>query len=84
MLREHIIPDNQMNELNQLLKARFGHCIVDEIAKDEKIIQGIIARGIIRNDREFELVKRREEEIYDDDSQQEYAEKLCKLMSDYE
>lgn len=47
-------------------------------------IQKIIKRGRIRNDKEFELVRNREEAIYADDSQWDYAETLRKLMSDYE
>lgn len=47
-------------------------------------IQKIIKWGRIRNDKEFELVRNREEAIYADDSQWDYAETLRKLMSDYE
>ena len=47
-------------------------------------IEVIINRGKIINNKEFELVKRREEQIYADESQIEYAETLRRLMADYE
>jgi polyhydroxyalkanoate synthesis regulator phasin len=79
-----ILSSKQMDDLNQLLKEKFGHNIADEKDKETEIIQKIIKRGKIRNDREFELVKCREEEIWEDDSQIEYAETLRRMMGDYE
>ena len=79
-----ILSSKQMDDLNQLLKEKFGHNIADEKDKETEIIQKIVKRGKIRNDREFELVKRREEEIWEDDSQTEYAETLRRMMGDYE
>ena len=70
--------------LNIILKEKYGHDIADEMELETATIQKIIKRGIIRNDDEFEMVKRREEEIYADESQFEYAEALRNLMSDYE
>ena len=83
MVRETLTPDS-IEPLNQLLKEKFGHNIADEIDRETALIEKIIKRGKIRNDREFEMVKRREEEIYADESQNEYAETLRKLMGDYE
>lgn len=74
----------QISSLNIILKEKFNHNIDDEIENDTANIQKIIKRGRIRNDREFELVRNREEAIYADDSQWDYAETLRKLMSDYE
>ena len=84
LVGEDMLSPKQMDELNQLLKEKFGHNIADEKDKETEIIRKIIARGKIRNDREFELVKRREEEIWEDDSQIEYAETLRRMMGDYE
>jgi len=81
---EEMLSPKQMDELNQLLKEKFGHNIADEKDKETEIIRKIIARGKIRNDREFELVKRREEEIWEDENQIEYAEALRRMMGDYE
>jgi hypothetical protein len=83
-IREDLLTSKEMTELNQLLKEKFGHNIADEIDRETALIEKIIKRGKIRNDREFEMVKRREEEIYADESQNEYAETLRKLMGDYE
>lgn len=84
LVGEEMLSPKQMDDLNQLLKGKFGHNIADEKDKETEIIQKIIKRGKIRNDREFELVKRREEEIWEDDSQTEYAETLRRMMGDYE
>lgn len=70
--------------LNIILKEKYGHDIADEMELETATIQKIIKRGKIRNDDEFEMVKRREEEIYADESQFEYAEALRNLMSAYE
>ena len=58
-----ILSSKQMDDLNQLLKEKFGHNTADEKDKETEIIQKIVKRGKIRNGREFEMVKRREEEI---------------------
>ena len=83
MVRETLTPD-LIEVLNKLLKKKFGCSIADEIDKEKNVIQKIIKRGEIRNNQEFELVKRREEEIWQDDDQIEYAETLRRLMRSYE
>ena len=70
--------------LNIILKENYGHDIADEMELETATIQKIIKRGKIRNDDEFEIVKRREEEIFADESQFEYAETLRNLMPAYE
>ena len=82
LVRETLTPD-LLDSLNNLLKDKYGHNIADEKDKETELIQKIIKRGKIRNDREFELVKRREEEVYQDDRQADYAETLRNLMIDY-
>lgn len=83
MVRETLTPE-QISSLNMILKEKFYHSIDDEINNDAAKIEKIIKRGRIRNDREFELVRNREDAIYSDDSQWDYAESLRKLMLDYE
>ena len=83
LIGEDMLSPEQMASLNQLLSEKFGHSIADEKDKETELIQKIIKRGKIRNDREFELVKRREEEVYQDDRQADYAETLRNLMIDY-
>lgn len=84
MFGEEALSTEQMGRLNQILKEKFGHSLADESDKETAQIEKIIKRGKIRNDREFELVKRREDMVYVDDSQREYMLALQKLMSDYE
>lgn len=83
MFREMLTPE-QISSLNMILKEKFNHSIDDEINNDAAKIEKIIKRGRIRNDREFELIRNREDAIYSDDSQWDYAEVLRKLMLDYE
>lgn len=78
------LPDPLMDQLNLFLAEKFKYNLVDVTATEKDVIQKIIKRGRIRNDREFELVRNREDAIYADDSQWDYAEILRKLMSDYE
>ena len=78
------LPPNQIEELNQILTEKFGHNLADVGKMETKAIEKIIKRGRIRNDTEYRLVWQREDEIYTDDSQYEYAEKLRKLLNDYE
>ena len=84
LIGEDMLTMEQMAELNQLLKEKFGHNLANEKDKDSVTIQKIIERGKILNDREFELIKRREEEIWQDDSQHAYAETLRHMLGDYE
>lgn len=70
--------------LNEILKEKFGCDLADEHDKERLRILKIIKHGKIRNNREFELIKQREEEIWQDNSQADYAETLRQLMSEYE
>ena len=83
IVRETLTPE-QIASLNMILNEKFCYSIADEIDNDTKQIQIIIKRGKILNDREFELVKNREESIYADESQVEYAEILRSLLVAYE
>lgn len=84
LVGDGLLPDPLMNQLNQVLTEKFKYNLVDITAVENVEIQKVIKRGRIRNDREFELVRNREDAIYADDSQWNYAEALRKLMSDYE
>ena len=84
MVREMYLPDPLMDKLNQILTEKFKYSLVDVAAAEKDEIQKILKRGRIRNDREYELVKNKEDEVYDDDSQFDYAESLRSLLGDYE
>lgn len=84
MFGEEMLLPEQMDRLNDILHKKFSHTLADEFDRETAIIDKIIKRGKIRNDDEFEIVKRREEEIFADESQFEYAETLRNLMPAYE
>lgn len=84
MVGDGFLTDTQMDSLNRILSKKFKYNLNDVTKSNIDEIDKIIKCGKIRNDREFELVKNREDEIYADDSQWDYAESLRKLMSDYE
>ncbi len=84
LVQDGYLPDPLMDKLNQILTEKFKYNLVDVAAAEKDEIQKILKRGRIRNDREYELVKNKEDEIYDDDSQFDYAESLRNLLADYE
>ena len=84
LVEEGFLPDSQMDSLNQILQEKFKHSLNDAANSDYDEIKKIVKRGKILNDREFELVKNREEAIYADESQAEYAEILRGLLVAYE
>ena len=84
IIRENYLSSEIMKELNRRLLEKFEYSFAKVVEEENEMIDLIIKRGKIRNDREFEIMKRREDEIYADDSQQEYAEVLRNLLADYE
>ena len=84
LVQDGYLPDPLMDKLNQILTEKFKYNLVDVAAAEKDEIQKILKRGRIRNDREYELVKNKEDEVYDDDSQFDYAESLRSLLADYE
>ena len=84
LVQDGYLPDSLMDKLNQILTEKFKYSLVDVAAAEKDEIQKILKRGRIRNDREYELVKNKEDEVYDDDSQFDYAESLRSLLGDYE
>ncbi len=84
LVQDGYLPDPLMDKLNQILTEKFKYSLVDVAAAEKDEIQKILKRGKIRNDREYELVKNKEDEVYDDDSQFDYAESLRNLLGDYE
>ena len=73
-----------MNSLNALLFEKFHSNLLD-VSKLEKIeIQKIFDRGQIRNAIEYELMRQAEEEVYNNDSQFEYAEAIRNMLRNFE
>lgn len=84
LIQDGYLPDSAMDSLNQTLTEKFKDNLIDASTSKKDEIQKILKRGKILNDREYELVKRQEEKIYDDESQFNYAESLRNLLGDYE
>lgn len=83
LIGEDMLSPEQMAGLNQLLKEKFGNNLAEEKNEELVKIQKIVNQGKIRNDKEFELIKRREEEIWQNNSQIDCSETLRRLMGDY-
>ena len=49
-----LLPE-QMGRLNDILQKKFSYTLADEFDRETAIIDKIIKRGIIRNDREFDI-----------------------------
>ena len=70
--------------LNIKLRQEFKFDLNDFSNRNNRRIQNILKRGIIRNEDEFRLVSDKVEEIYDDDSQKELVSKLNDLLGAFE
>ena len=82
LIGEDMLSPEQMAGLNQLLEEKFGNNLAEEKNEELVKIQEIVKQGKIRNDKEFELIKRREEEIWQNNSQIDCSETLRRLMGD--
>jgi hypothetical protein len=70
--------------LNSKLRQEFSFDLNDFSNHNNRRIQNILKRGVIRNEEEFRLVSDKVEEIYADDSQKELVRKLNDLLSAFE
>lgn len=75
---------SDLNELNQILREKFGYDLDKVNDMNLAKIKLIIKRGHIKTDDEFRLLLNRVEEIYADDNMKDEVEVLNKLMGDYE
>ena len=70
--------------LNSKLRQEFSFDLNDFSNHNNRRIQNILKRGVIRNEDEFRLVSDKVEEIYADDSQKELVSKLNDLLNTFE
>ena len=70
--------------LNIKLRQEFKFDLNDFSNRNNRRIQNILKRGIIRNEDEFRLVSDKVEEIYADDSQKELVSKLNDLLGAFD
>lgn len=74
----------QKEELNAILREKFGTDLNEQNNKNYKKIKRVIQRGKIKTDEEYYLLKERIEEIYDDEGKREEVEELETLLLNYE
>ena len=67
--------------LNLKLRHEFGFDLNDFSNRNNRRIQNILKRGVIRNEEEYRLVSDMVEEIYADDSQEQLVNQLNELLS---
>lgn len=77
------LPQTDLDELNKLLKNRFGVDLLKQIHRDLDKITEIIKKGNISNEDEYRLLLSRVDEIYDDKRKKNEVETLNKLLADY-
>ena len=70
--------------LNRKLRQEFGFDLNDFSNQNNRRIQNILRRGVIRNEEEFRLVSDNVEEIYADDSQEQLVCKLNDLLGAFD
>ena len=69
--------------LNLKLRQEFGFDLNDFSNRNNRRIQNILKRGVIRNEEEYRLVSDMVEEIYADDSQEQLVNQLNELLAAY-
>ena len=74
----------QKEELNAILREKFGTDLNEQNNKNYKKIKRVIQRGQIKTDEEYYLLKERIDEIYEDESKREEVEELGTLLLNYE
>ena len=70
--------------LNRKLRQEFGFDLNDFSNRNNRRIQNIVRRGVIRNEEEYRLVSDKVEEIYADDSQKELVSRLNDLLGAFD
>jgi hypothetical protein len=70
-------------KLNQLLQSRFGKTLrEDALSRNE--VSGILRRGRISDEHEYQLLVSRSDEIYADDSKKDELERINSLLVEYQ
>ena len=67
--------------MNPALRQEFGFDLNDFSNRNNRRIQNILKKGVIRNEEEYRLVSDKVEEIYADDSQEQLVNQLNELLS---
>ena len=78
------LPPSDLNELNQILREKFGYDLTKANDQNLAKIKRIVQKGHLKTDDEFRLLLNRVDDIYADDNMKDEVEILNKLMHDYE
>jgi hypothetical protein len=78
------LPLEQFEELNQILREKFGEDLVHNRQKELAKIKRIVNRGKINNENEYRLIKSRIEEIINDENRVTEIHILDGLLNDFE
>ena len=73
-----------LQSLNLKLRQEFGFDLNDFSNRNNRRIQNILKRGVIRNEEEYRLVFDKVEEIYADDSQEQLVDQLNELLAAFD
>ncbi|MFA6570232.1 MAG: hypothetical protein WCT77_03250 [Bacteroidota bacterium] len=77
------LTDQELKDLNKILKSKFGEDLKSQTQKGIIKIEKIKKRGIILTENEFRLVESRVEDIYADESKKEELDTLNNLLNKY-
>ena len=85
-INEYVLesPQPLLHMLNLKLRQEFGFDLDDFSNRNNRRIQNILKRGVIRNEEEYRLVFDKVEEIYADDSQEQLVDQLNELLAAFE
>jgi hypothetical protein len=77
------LSQSDLDELNNLLRNKFGEDLVKDSSKILTKIKQIVKNGKIANEDEYRLLLSRVDEIYDNVNKKSEVETLNKLLADY-
>ena len=85
-INEYVLefPQPLLHMLNLKLRQEFGFDLNDFSNRNNRRIQNILKRGVIRNEEEYRLVFDKVEEIYADDSQEQLVDQLNELLAAFD
>lgn len=66
--------------IRQRMRDELGEGVFNEQKKDDKTLEKIIARGIIKTEKEYRIVHERVESIYHDENKKKEQEELNELL----
>ncbi len=78
------MPSHQLNELNKILKDKFGKDLNDDFRNNLTRIKSVLKRGKIVNDEEYEIIERRVDELCQTNNASTEIKSLNGLLINYQ